>query len=207
MSRRIAQLGACVAAVALFTAAAPQQRAPVRRTPHKKTVATKPPEPPPLPCGDYVGFQVLLDRQGFSTGEIDGKPGVNLTRAIGALQNARKLATTGQPDCDTWHALGGDHAEPTLMDYTISEDDMKGPFAGDIPRELAKQASLPSLGYRTPLEMIAERFHTSPALVRQYNIGIEFTAGRKISVPAVTPILADAKAPTDPPARTGAIPG
>jgi lipoprotein-anchoring transpeptidase ErfK/SrfK len=197
MSLRIAQLGAWIAAVALFVAAAPQQRAPVRRTPHKKTAAKKPPEPPPLPCGDYVGFQVLLDRQGFSTGEIDGKPGPNLARAIAAMQTARKLATTGQPDCDTWHALGGDHAQPSLMDYTLSDDDMKGPFAGDIPRELAKQASLPSLGYRTPLEMIAERFHTSPALVRQYNIGIEFTPGQKISVPAVTPFLAEAKPAAD----------
>jgi lipoprotein-anchoring transpeptidase ErfK/SrfK len=197
MSMRIAQLGACIAAVALFTAAAPQQRAPVRRTPHKKPVAKKPPEPPPLSCGDYVGFQVLLDRQGFSTGEIDGKPGPNLTRAITAMQTARKLATTGQPDCDTWHALGGDHGQPALMDYTLSDDDVKGPFAGDIPRELAKQASLPSLGYRTPLEMIAERFHTSPALLRQYNIGIEFTAGQKISVPAVTAFLAEAKPAAD----------
>ena len=197
MSLRIAQLGACVAAVALFVGAAPQQRAPVRRTPHKKTAAKKPPEPPALPCGDYVGFQVPLDRQGFSTGEIDGKPGPNLTRAISAMQTARKLTTSGQPDCDTWHALGGDHAQPALMDYTLSDDDVKGPFTGDIPRELAKQASLPSLGYRTPLEMIAERFHTSPALLRQYNIGIEFTAGRKISVPAVTPFLAEAKPATD----------
>jgi hypothetical protein len=156
MSLRIAQLGACIAAVALFTAAAPQQHAPVRGTPHTKPVAKKPPEAAPLPCGDYVGFQVLLDRQGYSTGEIDGKPGPNLTRALTAMQTARKLATTGQPDCDTWHALGGNGAQPALMDYTLSDDDVKGPFAGDIPRELAKQASLPSLGYRTPLEMIAE---------------------------------------------------
>jgi lipoprotein-anchoring transpeptidase ErfK/SrfK len=198
MSSRIAQLTACLAAVALFTAAAPQQRAPVRRTPHKNTVAKKPPEPPPLPCGDYVGFQVLLDRQGFSTGEIDGKPGANLTRAITAMQNARKLAATGQPDCDTWHALGGDRAEPPLMAYTLTDDDVKGPFAAEMPRELAKQAALPSLGYRSPLEMIAERFHASPALLRQYNIGIDFAAGQKITVPAVTPFIADAKPATDP---------
>jgi lipoprotein-anchoring transpeptidase ErfK/SrfK len=140
---------------------------------------------------------VLLDRQGFSSGEIDGQPGTNLSRAISARQGARKLATTGQPDCDTWHALGGDHAAPALMDYTISDDDVKGPFAGEIPRELAKQASLPALAYRTPLEMVAERFHASPALLQQMNIGIAFAAGQKISVPAVAPFVADAKPAAD----------
>jgi len=28
-----------------------------------------------LPCGTLLGFQVLLDRQGFSPGVIDGKQG------------------------------------------------------------------------------------------------------------------------------------
>jgi lipoprotein-anchoring transpeptidase ErfK/SrfK len=197
MGRRIVQLAACAMSFAVFSAAAPQRRAPVRRAPHKKSVATKPPEPPPLDCGDYVSFQVLLERQGFSTGEIDGKPGTNLSRAIAAMQNARRIPASGQPDCDAWHALGGDRAEPPLMDYTITGDDMQGPFSGTIPRELAKQASLPALGYRTPLEMIAERFHASPALIKQLNIGIELTAGQKISVPSVTPFLADVRPATD----------
>jgi lipoprotein-anchoring transpeptidase ErfK/SrfK len=200
MPFRIVQLSACAAAIAIFSAAAAPQRGrgAQRTAPHKKTIAKKPPapEPPPLPCGDYLGFHVLLDRQGFSSGQIDGKPGTNLSRALAAMQAARKLPATGKPDCDSWHALGGDHADPTLMDYTISDDDMKGPFAADIPRELTKQSALPALGYRTPLEMIAERFHASPALLRQLNIGIEFAAGRLISVPAVTPFL-DVKPATD----------
>ena len=39
-----------------------------------------------LPCGDYVSFQVLLDRQGFSSGQIDGKPGNNFNHALSAAQ-------------------------------------------------------------------------------------------------------------------------
>ena len=195
MSFRIARLAAAVAALAIFAAAAPPQR-PVR-PPRKKAAVKKPPEPPPLPCGDYVAFQVLLDRQGFSSGEIDGRPGTNFSRALAALQNARSIPASGQPDCDTWHALGGDHAEPSVTAYTITDDDMKGPFTTEIPRELVKQASLEALAYRSPLEMIAERFHASPALVKQLNEGVSIAAGQQIRVPAVTPFL-DVKPSADP---------
>src|SRR5262249_1118495 len=65
--------------------------------PPKRPAAKKPPEPPPLPCGDYVAFQVLLDRQGFSTGQIDGKPGTNFSHTLSALQTARAIPSTGEP--------------------------------------------------------------------------------------------------------------
>ena len=61
--------------------------------------------PARLPCGDLVGFQVLLDRQGFSSGQIDGKPGANFSRTLAAYQTAHKLPA-GKPDCATWEALG-----------------------------------------------------------------------------------------------------
>jgi lipoprotein-anchoring transpeptidase ErfK/SrfK len=200
MTSRIAQLAAIIVALTIPTAAAPQKSRPrrgpqARVAPHKKTPKTQ--QPPALECGDYVGFQVLLDRQGFSSGEIDGKPGPNFTRALTALQNARKISTTGKPDCDTWHALGGDRAEPPLMAYTISDDDMKGPFQKQIPRELSEQASLPSLDYRSPLEMLAERFHASPALLTTLNAGHPFAAGREIQVPAITPFDPNAKPAAD----------
>ena len=195
MSFRIARLAAAVAALAIFAAAAPPQH-PVR-PPRKNAAVKKPPEPPPLSCGDYVAFQVLLDREGFSSGEIDGRPGTNFSRALAALQNARRIPASGQPDCDTWHALGGDHAEPSVTAYTITDDDVKGPFTAEIPRELVKQASLEALAYRSPLEMIAERFHASPALVKQLNEGVSIAAGQQIRVPAVTPFL-DVKPSADP---------
>ena len=110
----------------------------------------------------------------------------------------RNVPATGKPDCDTWHALGGDHGQPALMAYTISDEDMKGPFQKTIPRELTEQASLPSLGYRTPIEMLGERFHVSPALLMKINKGATIAAGTEIQVPAVTPFNANAKPVRDP---------
>lgn len=153
---------------------------------------------PRLPCGDLLSFQVLLDRQGFSTGEIDGKAGVNLLRALMAFQDARHLASTGKPDCDTWHALGGGTVEPAVTTYTVTDQDVKGPFEKPIPRGLAEQAKLPELGYQSPIEQLAERFHTSPRLLSQLNRGAAITAGRALRVPGVTPFDPDAKPVSNP---------
>src|SRR5262249_1879667 len=91
------------------------------------------PEPPPLPCGDYLSFQVLLDRAGFSTGQIDGKPGTNFSHALAALQAEKEIAATGEPDCDTWNTLGGDEADSSLREYNVRDEGMRGSFRPKFP--------------------------------------------------------------------------
>jgi lipoprotein-anchoring transpeptidase ErfK/SrfK len=172
---------ACVVLHADVRALAKPRRAPAHRPAAKTAPATK------LQCGDLVGFQVLLDRQGFSPGQIDGKSGANFSHALAAFQESKKLTSSGQPDCDTWKALGADSAEPTITDYTVTDGDVKGPFEKRIPPKLVDQAKLDSLGYQSPSELIAERFHTSPALLARLNHGAPVTAGKTIKVPAVEP--------------------
>jgi lipoprotein-anchoring transpeptidase ErfK/SrfK len=191
-------------ALSVTTSAAPQRgRA---RSPHAKPAprAQAKATPAALECGDYLGFQVLLDKQGFSVGQIDGKPGANFSHAVAALQSTRKLTGNGEADCATWHALGGDAAGPSTMNYTITEDDVKGPFIKTLPRSLPEQASLPALGYTSALEKLAERFHTSPAMLQQLNAGASFTANSAIKVPAVQPFDADAPKPAPDPAAADA---
>ncbi len=146
----------------------------------------------PLPCGDYMAFQVLLDRQGFSPGEIDGKPGANFAHALAAFQSVKKLTAAPKPDCDTWGALEGESTEATTS-YTVTEQDVKGPFEENIPRNLVEQATLPALAYKSAIELIGERFHASPALLQRLNPGATFAAGDAIKVPNVTPFDATAK--------------
>lgn len=194
-----------LAAALLFIAAAPpphtRARA-VRQSP--RTAASKAQkniEPPPLPCGDYFSFQVLLDQQGFSPGAIDGKPGDNFAHAIAALQAARQLQPTGQADCDTWHALGGDRADALIATYTVTDDDINDEFQKEIPRQLPEQAKLPALGYRSPLEKLAERFHATPALLKYMNPNVALEPGHAISVPNARPFDPNAKPVSDPVAQ------
>jgi lipoprotein-anchoring transpeptidase ErfK/SrfK len=143
-------------------------------------------------CGNALAFQVLLDRRGFSTGEIDGRPGPNLRRALTAFQQSVGIAASGQADCATWAALDGNGAEIKTA-YDITREDARGPFVEQIPPELVEQARLPSLGYRSLLERLAERFHASPALLKQLNRGGRLEPGARITVPAVTPFDAGVK--------------
>ena len=188
--RTLPLIVALVAALALQADAAQQRRGTKRATPVKKT-----PAPAPLPCGDLVSFAVLLDRQGFSPGQIDGTATRNFSRALAAMRSARQIAATGEPDCETWKALGGDSGTPPIATYTITDADVQGPFEPQIPKELPDQATLPALAYRTPLEELAERFHAAPSLLQKLNPGVPIAAGQSIKVPGVEPFDAGAKPP------------
>ena len=145
-------------------------------------------------CGNALAVQVRLDRRGFSPGEIDGRLGPNTRRALRAFQEANGLPPTGDADCETSDALGTE--EPTMR-YTLTAEDTAGPFAESIPPNLMDQARLPALGYRSPLERLAERFHSAPAVLEQLNPKKDFTAGTQIVVPAVAPWDATAKPTRD----------
>jgi lipoprotein-anchoring transpeptidase ErfK/SrfK len=138
-------------------------------------------------CGDPVSFQVLLDRRGFSSGQIDGVIAANGRRALTAFQQANGLPVSAQPDCETWQALVANDPEPTLTSYRITSADAEGPFARTIPKDLEQQAKLPALAYRSLVERLGERFHASPNLLLRLNKGVRFADGARITVPAVTP--------------------
>jgi lipoprotein-anchoring transpeptidase ErfK/SrfK len=128
--------------------------------------------------------EILLDRANFSPGEIDGGYGSNVRKAIAGYQASNGLTVSGTVDKDTWAALDRDTL-PVLAAYTISAEDVAGPFA-PIPQDMMEKAKLPALGYASPLEALGEKFHASPKLLQQLNPGKDFaTAGQEIMVPNV----------------------
>jgi lipoprotein-anchoring transpeptidase ErfK/SrfK len=129
-----------------------------------------------------VRLQVLLNRAHFSPGEIDGKFGENARKALRAYAEAQQLPSADRPTEDAWKALWADE-RPVTSDYTISEKDVAGPFLEKLPSKMEDMKDIPKLGYTSPREAIAEKFHMGEQLLSALNPGKKFDrAGESIVV-------------------------
>ncbi len=129
--------------------------------------------------------QVLLARAHFSPGVIDGQDGGNVKNAIAAFEAAHALPVDGVMDDQVWSALAKDE-QPAVTDYVITEDDAKGPFVAKIPTDMVELSKLPAIGFTSPIEALAEKFHMDEALLKALNPGADFSAaGTKIVVAAL----------------------
>jgi lipoprotein-anchoring transpeptidase ErfK/SrfK len=128
-----------------------------------------------------------LDQQGFSSGQLDGSLGTSTRHALAAFQDSHRLKANGQPDCATWRALEGEGGKPAFTLYTVTPDDVKGPYIERMPPDMEAAAKLPGLRYTSLIEALAERFHAAPAFLKRLNPRARFASGERIKVPAVMP--------------------
>src|ERR1700683_5634505 len=103
-----------VAAFALSAAGRPAKKTPARKS-------------PPVPDPQVLRVQVLLDRAHFSPGQIDASVGNVTHLMLAAFQTQHGLPSTGTADAATTQALEqGQESVPTLVNYTIVYDDVRG---------------------------------------------------------------------------------
>jgi len=143
---------------------------------------------PQQPKRDMLAVQVLVDRAGFSPGEIDGNGGTNTDQAVDAYERV-----TGSRVGDLVVAA----KEPPTTKYTITAEDAAVPLVRSIPRDMVAKAGLKRLNYTSQLEMLAEKFHASPALLKRLNPRLRLGAGQQIVVPNVV-VTSDAEGKPQP---------
>jgi lipoprotein-anchoring transpeptidase ErfK/SrfK len=133
-------------------------------------------------------LQVLLGAAGFSPGALDGHWQEGTRAAVRAFREAHDLGAGEAMTAATYRRLVEvTNERPAVVTYALTYNDARGPLR-KIPSTYPAKAKLDCLCYETVLERLAERFHTTPDVLRALNVGIDFATlapGDAISVPNV----------------------
>jgi lipoprotein-anchoring transpeptidase ErfK/SrfK len=134
-----------------------------------------------------IKVQVLLDGQNFSPGVIDGYFGDNVAKALAAWEEANGLQADGKLDPESWARLSADTA-PVFTTYSITDEDLKGPYVDKVPEDYAEMAKMKHISFTGPKEMLAERFHMDIKLMSLLNPDADWgKAGTQVIVASLRP--------------------
>lgn len=145
----------------------------------------------PRPARDGLEVQVALARRAISPGAIDAAIGSQTRAAIAAFQRSQQLLPTGVLDTNTRPRLT--LAAPVLTVYTVTTNDLGR--LQPLGKTWLEKSEQTALDYETELELVAEKSHSNPSLIRQLNPGVNWTdlaAGTSLKIP-----LVDYPEPTD----------
>jgi lipoprotein-anchoring transpeptidase ErfK/SrfK len=125
----------------------------------------------PRSVHDVFEAQVALERQHISAGSLDGVPGSQTRAAILAFQRNEGLTETGALDADTRAAL--QITAPPLTTYTVTSNDLAR--LQPLGKTWLAKSQQTTLDYETLLELVAEKSHAHPNLIRRLNPGANWT--------------------------------
>jgi lipoprotein-anchoring transpeptidase ErfK/SrfK len=140
-----------------------------------------------------LGAQLALARRGISAGPVDGVLGSQTRAALRAFQQLEGLAPSGSLDAETLRRLV--LPEAFLTNYTVSGEDLRR--LTDVPVSWLSKSEQERLDYETILELVAEKSHAHPRLIRELNPGVNWqrvAVGTQVRVPDIQPPAPQSKA-------------
>jgi len=138
----------------------------------------------PRPVRDAFEAQVALARRAISSGPIDAALGSQTHRAISVFQETRHLPITGTLNADTRARLTLE--APLVTTYLVTASDLAQ--LQPLGKTWLAKSQQSALAYETELELVAEKFHSHPELIRRMNLNVNWTniaPGTVLQVPDV----------------------
>ena len=129
----------------------------------------------PRPVQDVFEAQLALARQGISSGSLDGLIGAQTRAALRAFQRKEHLPATGELDPSTRERLL--LAASPYTTYTVTANDLSR--LQPLSRTWLGKSQQSALDYETILELVAEKGHSHPNLVRRLNPAVDWTNVRE----------------------------
>jgi len=165
---------------------------PQKPLPAKATVAKPQPKPLvisrqspadfPRPVHDILEAQIALARRGISPGSIDAALGSQTRAAISVFQGLEDLPPIGKLDADTRVKLT--LGAPVLTNYIVTTNDLAR--LQPLGKTWLAKSQQTALDFEAELELVAEKSHSHPELIRQLNLGVNWTnlaAGTVLKIP------------------------
>ena len=134
-------------------------------------VAPESPAGFPRPVRDVFEAQVALARRAISPGPIDAALGSQTRKAILVFQKTANLPATGRLDADTRGRLM--LAAPLVTTYVVTTNDLAR--LQPLGKTWLAKSQQPALEYETELELVAEKSHSRPELIRRLNLNVNWT--------------------------------
>lgn len=135
---------------------------------------------------DVLRLQVMLDRENFSPGCLDGRLGAQTRMALRMWQKREGMAQTGEMDDVLRSRLPA--ADTAFAVHTVRVEDRAG--LSPVPGTWTGKAQVAELAHATLLERLAEQYHASQRGLQDLNPSVAWPdpeAGVVLRVPRVTP--------------------
>ncbi len=138
----------------------------------------------PRPPQDALEVQIALARLAICPGSLDGVMGLQTSAALLAFQQRERLPLTGVLDAATQDRLRID-AHPVVSCWVSSNDVAR---LQPVASTWLGRSEQSALDYENVLELVSERTHANPKLIRRLNPSVNWSnvvAGTELRVPWV----------------------